>query len=282
MVTGCVDLYGYVDSAKGWFISGWISRPWDADPPERIALSSSRVMSTPMVSRHVTRAMTCPTAVSASSALRRGTAPAALGRLSSVNFAVGSDQALLYATPTAACPLADTLRGALASKIAQSAPGPHRDVLATLLARAPYRGEDTLDALSPSVFLQVDEAIRCGPTGLALMGWYLAASDAIRAIRVRSRSHLEPVAARSLDPSRSAGCDRGAHASRLQRSGLRFHRLAAGRPRIGSAGGSYRGRDRRSSYRIPARQDIRAGGARGDPTIAFLDGCPFRRGATGL
>jgi GT2 family glycosyltransferase len=70
-----------------------------------------------------------------------------------------------------------------------------RDRLGNLLARLPYTGDDSLDALAPAINLYVDEAIRCGADGLVLIGWMLAKPADIREIRVRCGSHvtiLEP------------------------------------------------------------------------------------------
>ena len=75
-------------------------------------------------------------------------------------------------------------------------PGAGNAHLAAALARHAYDGTNTLNTLSPKVLLEVDELIICPPNGVVLVGWLLAATGTVCAIRVRSGRRCVPI-----DPS---------------------------------------------------------------------------------
>ncbi len=60
--------------------------------------------------------------------------------------------------------------------------------LLRLLNRPSYAGQDTLEALQPPVFLELDSVCLCPPAGLLLRGWFIDPFKSVESIRVRCGS----------------------------------------------------------------------------------------------
>jgi GT2 family glycosyltransferase len=188
--TGLIDFYGYHDAAGGWLFSGWISRPWtEGQHPGRIVVSFDEGdIDGEAFAVVYPRGDLREDAMGIGFIVRGGLWP--LGKLTSVSFEAGGVRATLYAAPDAPKLRDVDLQSRFRPLIDIAAPGPQREALSGLLARQPYRGEDTMATLSPNVLLEIDEAILSGTDGLVLMGWCLAPPNEIAAIRVRSGSRI--------------------------------------------------------------------------------------------
>jgi GT2 family glycosyltransferase len=186
MTSGYIESFGYFSVAEGWLLCGWVAQGWaDDHVPSQVVASfengnvDGETLAIPFKRRDVP-----------------GDAKgiiffidcriASLGRLRSLTFRIHDLETTLFPTDSIAhlreVELLARIRALAADDRIDSRP----QELLYLLARKPYVGEDTLGALSTSVFLAVDEAILCGSDGLALMGWVLAKQSDIRSIRVRS------------------------------------------------------------------------------------------------
>ena len=182
--SGFVDLYGYHAVAGGWLFSGWLSVGWkDEQPPERAVVSfedgdvGGQAFGI-LYPRQDLENGAAGVVLFVSSDVKP------LGKLVSLSFEAGGVQATL----SSAAASARLREGDLITKIRPligKGTGLHRDILLSLAARQPYQGEDTLSSLGITVFLEIDEAIQAGPTGLVLMGWFLCHPGEVREIRVR-------------------------------------------------------------------------------------------------
>jgi GT2 family glycosyltransferase len=184
--SGYVEYFGYHAQARGWFISGWMSRAWvEGQTPDRVVLSfEDGDVRGELTAAAFARPELPEDAQGVILFIRAE--PSALGPFQSASLHVGGVRTTM--APIVSLPqLREAeLTARLRANLAASKVDLYRDRLSNLLSRRPYSGEDTLDGLAPAIFLYVDEAIVCGPNGLVLMGWMLAKSNEIREIRVRS------------------------------------------------------------------------------------------------
>jgi GT2 family glycosyltransferase len=184
-VTGFIDIYGYHTAASGWLFSGWVSRSWhDGQSPDRMMISFDggdveEEAFAILYLRHDLSGDAMGIACFVAGAHRP------LGKLNSVRFNVDGAQVMLETAQTTTRSQGMNLLTQFRSLVAPAAPGLPRDILQNLLSRQPFQNEDTMAALGPTAFLEIDEAIRTGPDGLALMGWHLAIPNEVHAIRVR-------------------------------------------------------------------------------------------------
>jgi GT2 family glycosyltransferase len=182
---GYIEYFGYHPTAGGWLISGWVSCGWaDGQAPDRVFISFEEGdVRGETVATLYPRPELQEGAQGAIFFVRAP--PGTLGPLCSVSLNVGNVRMVLGPVVDAPQLRETELTARLKSNLAQARPSLSRDRFLNLLARLPYVGEDTLDALSPSIFLYIDEAIQCGSDGLVLMGWMLAKPGYIHEIRVR-------------------------------------------------------------------------------------------------
>ncbi len=183
---GYIEYFGYHEAAGGWFLSGWISRGWSGrQAPDRWVIAFEQGdLRGEMIATTFARPELPAGAEGVVLFLRAGPAP--LGTLCAVSLHAGGVRSVL--APIIAAPHLDEaeLAARLTANLELARPGLARDRLTNLAARAPFRGEDTMEAFAPGVFIYVDETILCGDDGLVLMGWILAKPGEVREIRVRS------------------------------------------------------------------------------------------------
>jgi GT2 family glycosyltransferase len=193
--TGYIEFFGYQPAAGGWFVSGWVSNPWpEAQGLERCVLSFDEGdVRGEIIAALYHRA---ELASGARGALLFIRAPRTLaGPLRAVRLAAGpAPGGGQRSTLTPVANLAQLGEPELSARIraltAKLKPGLTRDRLTNLMARLPYAGQDTLNALSPGFNLHIDETIHCGAAGLVLIGWMLAKPGIVREIRVHCGSRV--------------------------------------------------------------------------------------------
>jgi GT2 family glycosyltransferase len=185
---GYIEYFGYHQAAGGWFVNGWARRA-EAD------IQTSQQMSLAFENGDVRGEVVATTYPRAD--LPDGVhgvilflrAPAsALGKLCAASLYVGRARILLPPITSAPQYREAELTSWLKSSLAAAKPGLGSERLLNLLSRRPYAGQDTLETLSPAINFHIDEAIRCGASGLALIGWMLAKPGEISQIRVRCGS----------------------------------------------------------------------------------------------
>ena len=186
---GFIDLYGYHSISGGWLLCGWVTAGWrENQPPLQATLSFEEGD----VGGEAFGGLY------ARSDLQGGAEGIVLfvrsdgkarGRLVSVAFDAGGVHATVSPSPAIGRLRESDLGFQIRPLIAQAS-GPHRDILLGLLARQPYAGEDTLATLSTPVFLEIDEAIASGPSGLVLMGWFLAYPGEVSELRLRCGPYI--------------------------------------------------------------------------------------------
>jgi GT2 family glycosyltransferase len=190
MTSGYIESYGYFSVAEGWLLCGWVAQKWtEGQVPSQVVASfengnvDGETLAIPYRRHDV------PTDAEGVIFFIHNRV-ASLGRLRSLTFSINDTETTLFPTDLVVH-LREVELLARLRTLATDAKldGRPAEELLGLVARKPYGGEDTLAALSVSVFLAVDEAILCGSGGLALMGWLLAKPGDVRSIRVRSGSH---------------------------------------------------------------------------------------------
>jgi GT2 family glycosyltransferase len=185
---GLIDFYGYHSIAGGWLFCGWISHGWlEGLPPEWIVVSfEGGYVAGEAFAVLYPRPGLPGDAEGIAFFVRGDLRP--LGKFCSVSFDAGGLRTTLEPVPVASRLQDAELVAQLRPIIGQANLGLHRDVMLGLLARQPYRGEDTLGDLDIPVFLEIDEAFFSGPGGIVLMGWFLARPNDVRAMRLRCGS----------------------------------------------------------------------------------------------
>ncbi len=185
VATGFIEYFGYHHAAGGWFFAGWISRTWsETDAPTQMLVNfEDDVWRSSMVNMLCIRSE-LPDGASGFVFFVPGK-PGTKGALTSLAFRFGVVKASLLPIDNLPHLREAELTARLKANISQAKPGPTRERLGNILARRPYVGEDTLEALSPSIFMYIDQAFICGASGLLLMGWLLAKPNAIRELRLR-------------------------------------------------------------------------------------------------
>ena len=184
-ITGCIDFHGYHTAAQGWLLWGWMARGLDDDQiPDQVRISFDQgEVDAPAVVVHYQRGDLRGDALGI--AIFVPGEPLSPGSVRAVSFMAGDLQVALSPAPEAVRVRDPDLGPRFRQAIATAWPCEARDYLSRLAGRQPYRGEDTLPSLAPAVFLEIDEAMRAGPDGLILMGWYLAREGEVTSIRVR-------------------------------------------------------------------------------------------------
>ncbi len=193
---GYIEYYGYHELAGGWFFSGWVSRPWaDRQTPDRVLASfEDGDLRGEVIAALFARGELEDGAAGAVFFIAAG--PASFGAFVNLSLLIGGVRTVLQ--PTVAAPaLRDAaLLDRLRANLSLARPGLARDRLNNLVARLPFNGEDTLEAMAPDIFLYIDEAIACGPEGLLLLGWTLSKPGEVAQIRVRSGNRTTPLVLR--------------------------------------------------------------------------------------
>jgi len=202
VAAGLIEYFGYHKAAGGWFFSGWAARPGAA---RRGAASGLDRMAIAFENGDV-RGQALQTDYPRDDLpdgaqgiiLFLQAPPGPLGQLQSAHLYTSGLHIQL--TPIRSVPQyrESQLATALKSSLADATPGLASERLLNLLSRRPYQGETTLHTLAPAINLHVDEAIRCGATGLAIIGWMLAKPGEIKEIRLHCGTLAQTVSPASF------------------------------------------------------------------------------------
>ncbi len=185
---GCIDFLSYSASLDGWIGGGWIDLSWDdqdAPPDCLLEFGDKRISG---------QAIAC--AFPRADVRKIGTGlllfvPGETARRDDFQDAILTrDGRQFRLTPSE--PLEDLSEAeAIArtkSLVTTAVRSSRRAHLLRLLNRPSYAGQDTLDALQPPVFLELDSACLCPPAGLLLRGWFIDPFKSVESIRVRCGS----------------------------------------------------------------------------------------------
>jgi len=187
---GYIEYLGYHSAAAGWFFAGWINRGWGADrTPDRILVSfEDGELRGNAIATLYNRA-DLPADAKGAIFFLPGTGRVR-GALKELALCFGDTRVTLTPIDNTRKLRDAELTTQLKANLGQALPGLNGVRLKNILKRRPYSGEDTLETLSPSLFLYIDHAILCGPRGLVLMGWMLARPDEMPTLRVHCGSRI--------------------------------------------------------------------------------------------
>ena len=185
---GHIDVYGHLQESAGWWLVGWLPRPFIAEAALALPAqldTTQGVLDTTAVLTFYERPDLDQSRVGVVVYVPGGRrVGAALQRLRVlIDGATYGMQTTLSTSRSDDRALYDLVRPMLVFQASASASRAH---LRALTSRVGYVGTDTLAALSAVVALEIDEALVCPPHGLVLRGWRLCASERVVAIRVRA------------------------------------------------------------------------------------------------
>ncbi|MBV8068816.1 MAG: glycosyltransferase [Acidobacteriaceae bacterium] len=202
VVAGSIDSFAYCELARGWLFRGRVTCSWEADEgPDSAAVRFERgeIAGTPISLFH-----SCDDLDGRGLGLVlyvRGDGRD-LGSLVSIELRRGESSSTIEGSRAIKRNSDEQIRG-VAALTEQAQSGPARNTLRNLLARQPWRGADTLAALSDSVHLHFDEVICCPPDGMVLIGWFLARPGRVLTMTIRGQNGSAP-----LDFKRAIRSDR--------------------------------------------------------------------------
>ena len=192
-MSGCVDVYGHAASTGSWLLCGWApplsGRAVSGECSVSLVFEDGSVTGDGLVAQ-VLRDDLGDLGFGVLVHLPGSCPP--LGRLLSAN--IGGDGSGVTMQTTAELTRADD--GALLDilKAQRLVPtDPDGDRIRIVLQRSGFTGHDTLGQFEGQLAFQIDEAIRCGGSGMLLNGWLLEAPAAVRQIRLRSGWRSTPV-----------------------------------------------------------------------------------------
>jgi GT2 family glycosyltransferase len=191
---GYLDSYGYHAPSTGWFVCGWVSSEWVAHAKEPGAITAqfeSGHTSGDAVLNFYEREDLRGRGLGFIAHL--STTERDLGRLLSVSLRAGVAVVVTRPSASLIAIASDAIAGSFQPLIGVSDYGPARDTLRALAARAAHDGRDTVNDLSDRVFIDFDEVISCPNDGIVLLGWMLADQGRVRALRLRSTTHVFPI-----------------------------------------------------------------------------------------
>jgi len=191
---GYVDFYGYHAAAGGWMVCGWVPLP--SPRPARYGSGHGRARI--IFEGGETAGEVVIGRFSRDDLQDRGIGVVLFlastgrfyGRLLSLELQEDDAHYRLLAAEEAPqlrdVDISNRLRPILTGGLRDEA----RNELLTLISRRGYTGENTLDRLTDFVAIEIDEAVRCPPDGLTLIGWSLLTADAVSSIRVRCGANI--------------------------------------------------------------------------------------------
>ena len=192
---GHVDTYGYLAESAGWWLVGWMPRPFhsagETAVPARLE-GSHGVTSVEAVLAYFERPDLDHSRVGVI-AFVAGTRRLADGvrrllvRIDGVTYGI---QATLSTSRADDRGLYDLVRPTLVFQATESL---GREHLRELTTRPGYVGVDTLGNVSTVVALDIDDSIVCPPHGIVLKGWCLAVMGQVAAVRLRCGSRTADI-----------------------------------------------------------------------------------------
>jgi hypothetical protein len=188
---GYVDAYGFHSPSAGWFVCGWISNDWiaHADQGVEVVAQFERGQFDGAVTLNYFEREDI-SGKGLGVILHLANSKTGLGRMLNVTLRAG--RAVVIARPAGVIEMiaGDAIAASLFPLLEISDPGPAKDALRELAARAAFEGHDTLGKLRDLILLDFDEAIACAPDCVILLGWLLARPGAVKAVRLRSGEHV--------------------------------------------------------------------------------------------
>ncbi len=192
---GHIDTYGHLAESAGWWLVGWMPRPFqsadEVSIPARLETAHGAT-SVEVVLAYFERPDLDHSRVGVI-AYVGGTRRLAEGlrrllvRIDGVTYGM---QATLSTSRADDRGLYDLVRPTL---VFQSADSAGREHLRGLSSRPGYVGVDTLNTIASVVALDVDAAIVCPPDGLLLKGWCLSVSEQVAAVRLRCGAKIAEI-----------------------------------------------------------------------------------------
>jgi GT2 family glycosyltransferase len=196
---GFVDFYGYHGMAGGWLFCGWVSSEVD-DPAGAATVVTARFergeVRGESVRLHYARDDLGDRGLGLVLFISAAGTP--LGGLLSVTIEAGDGAFRIYPGAAIQRLREQELLSGLRAIVAGAPPGGQRDVMLAILRRQGFVGADTIGELGERVFVEIDEAIVCGPDSLVLIGWHLAKPNVVRALRLRCGTMVSTI---NLDDS---------------------------------------------------------------------------------
>ncbi len=194
---GCVDFIAYSSTLDGWLACGWIAAEWRESDSLPLCRLDFGVHSSDGV------AILCRFPRDDVEKIGDGFVLFLPGgtdcvRLDLVELRLRSDDQIFFIKPAynvERASEADAISRCLAL-LTQAMPCEARASLVKLLRRPVYAGQDTCHLLKTPVFLEIDSAILCPPSGLVLRGWFADPFRRVSAVTLRCGSHSTP-----LDPA---------------------------------------------------------------------------------
>jgi len=181
---GCIDYLTYCPSLQGWLAGGWIDLSWDdqdSAPICTLEFGSVQVSADAIV---------CIFPRADVRKIGRGIllyVPGANEKQPFTDALLVRGGKTFRLTPSE--PLDQPAEGEAVTRTRGLAGtglrSTRRAHLLRLLNRPSFSGEDTLHALQPPVFLELDSASLCPPEGLLLRGWFIDPFRSVTGIRVR-------------------------------------------------------------------------------------------------
>ena len=182
---GCIDFLSYSASLDGWLAAGWIDLSWDDQdqaPSCILEFGEARTEAEAVVCvfpRADVRKMGVGVVLFVPGASRRADA-----FQDAILVRDGRRYRLTPSEPLDRPTEVDAI-ARVKALVASAMRSGRRAHLLRLLNRPTFTGQDTLDALQPPVFLELDAACLCPPAGLLLRGWFIDPFKSVDSIRVR-------------------------------------------------------------------------------------------------
>ncbi|WP_419727952.1 glycosyltransferase family 2 protein [Lichenicola sp.] len=182
---GCIDFLSYSSSLDGWIAGGWIDLGWDdqdAAPNCLLEFSDARVEGGATVCifprPDVRKIGTGILIFVEGKSERRDSFQDLILTRDGQHFRLTPSEPLEQPSEAEAITRTKSLlAGALRSS--------RRATFLRLMNRPTYAGFDTLEAVQPPLFLEMDSVCLCPPGGLLLRGWFIDPFKSIASIRVR-------------------------------------------------------------------------------------------------
>ena len=181
---GFIDIYGYHQTAGGWLICGWINQISEEESETgdaTVQFEKGKIVGEAFAVNYF-RADVAKKGLGIVIFIKA--ANPAFGRIISVSFKYQGATARM--TPSGGVQMLrdEDLSQSLKPIIQDAFAGRGLDLIVNIISRPPYTGANTLGNLSEKVFVEIDEAVICGGSGLLLIGWMLAKPGVVRDMRI--------------------------------------------------------------------------------------------------
>lgn len=182
---GFVDIYGHHQTAGGWLICGWINQISEEESEAgdaTIQFEKGKIVGEAYAANYF-RADVAKKGLGIVIFVKA--ANPSFGRIVSISFKYQGATARMTPSGNVRGLRDEELSESLKPIIQDAFAGRNLELIVNIISRPPYTGANTLGSLSEKVFLEIDDAVICGDSGLLLIGWMLAKPGAVRDMRVR-------------------------------------------------------------------------------------------------